>query len=604
MFLIRQDKTERKEEEKMKKAIKRFMTAALAGAMVLSMSAFPSFAVQGNDGEIVITNPDVDVTYSAYKIFDMDYTAATADDDAYYVYTIKDNSDFYQAVKEYAEQTDDETSDNDPDGLTLIKVGDAVNDVTTYNVIIDKSKFSAVSFGSSMKAVVTKEGSAVKADATENDSETAKDLTLSDSLPYGYYMVVGTTTAEGVTTAESLVSLDSTNTTAEIVEKNSTPGWHSDDPKNPDVKGKTIKITENGETKYVETADLSIGDEVTFSIQIDAKNYVGKNLVKNYIIRDNMPEGFTFEEIKSVTVTDSTSHELKTTDTTYTYTNNSFPSGDTGNNEDGSIVIPWATGSDEAGWISIYDPSAVITIEYTATLDSDAVIDGAGNVNTAAFTYEYGKTPENPNPDPDPEDPTDPSKWTNTDTAKVYTYAIAIKKINKSGTPLAGATFKLPDGLTVSHAVDDNGNQIANTYVVDKESGMDSITTAGEDASFTIIGLAAGDYELTETKAPDKYNVLTSPVKVTAQKIGETATTTSTTIYIDADGNISKTETDVAVTYENDDYAVTPYAVVNFTGTELPSTGGIGTTMFYVIGIICVAGAVVLLVTKRRMTVR
>ena len=557
----------------MKKLTKKLVTAILTGAMVFSLGAIPTFAAQGNDGQIIITNPNTEVTYSAYKIFDLDYSGTN------HAYTINSGSDFFVAVQKYANASDT----TDADGLTLTQVGSTTTQVgstTTYNVTIDDLKFSAAKFGAAMEDVVDE---TINADATENDNTTTKNLSLSNTLSYGYYLVIGT---KGET-VEALVSLDSTNKIANIVEKNDVPGWHSDEPGGG--TGKTIKTeTKNDEgesvVKYVETTDMNVGDTVTFAIKIDAKNYNGKNLITKYIIKDSLPDGFTFGEIKSVMVGDTV---LAST----AYTNNSFPTD--------SIEIPWATESDDGFWTSKYDPSTLITIEYTATLSSDAVIDGAGNVNKAVFTYEYGSTPENPTPDPDPEIPENPSQWENTDTAKVYTYAIALKKIDKNGNPLAGATFRLPTDMKVSEVADKT-----NTYVVDPEGDIESITTSGTDASFTIIGVAAGTYEFTETAAPAGYNKLTSPVPVEAKKIGETATTTNTTFYLNENGEVTDTVTDTTVTYKNDDYAVTPVAVVNFTGTELPSTGGMGTTIFYVVGAILVIGAGVILITKRRMSAR
>lgn len=547
----------------MKKLTKKLVTAILTGAMVFSLGAIPTFAAQGNDGQIIITNPNTEVTYNAYKIFDLDYSGSN------HAYTIDSGSDFFAAVQEYANASDT----TDADGLTLTQVGST----TTYNVTIDDLKFSAANFSAAMKDAVTDESTAA---ATENDSITITNLTLGTSLPYGYYLVIGT---KGET-VEALVSLDSTNPTANIVEKNDAPGWHPEDPNKPDdAKGKTIKILENGQDKYVETADMNVGDTVTFAIKIDAKNYNGKNLITKYIIKDSLPNGFTFGAITSVMVGTDT---LAST----AYIDDDFPTG--------SIEIPWATGSNDAGWTSEYDPSTVITIEYTATLNSNADIDGAGNVNKAVFTYEYGSTPENPDPDTPPTIPTDPSQWENTDTATVYTYAIALKKIDKNGKALAGATFSLPTDMKVSAVANKT-----NTYVVDPEGDIESITTSGTDASFTIIGVAAGDYEFTETAAPSGYNKLTSPVSVTAQKTGKT-TTETTTFYLDEDGEVTPTETTTKVTYTNNEYAVTPIAVVNFTGTELPSTGGMGTTIFYVVGAILVIGAGVILITKRRMSAR
>jgi LPXTG-motif cell wall-anchored protein len=114
------------------------------------------------------------------------------------------------------------------------------------------------------------------------------------------------------------------------------------------------------------------------------------------------------------------------------------------------------------------------------------------------------------------------------------------------------------------------------------------------------------EYEFIETKAPDGYNKLPESFKVTAQKTGESVTTeTVKTKYLDENGNVveEKSATTVTVTYETGDTVpVYEYKlVVNKQGTELPSTGGIGTTIFYVIGAILVLGAGILLVTRRRM---
>ena len=109
-------------------------------------------------------------------------------------------------------------------------------------------------------------------------------------------------------------------------------------------------------------------------------------------------------------------------------------------------------------------------------------------------------------------------------------------------------------------------------------------TTAGDattfespaDGGINIDGLAVGDYTLTETAAPQGYNMLDEPIEI----------------------NIAK---DGSVTTSIDSGAVSVITVVNQSGSELPSTGGIGTTIFYTIGGLLAVGAVVLLVTKKRM---
>ena len=121
--------------------------------------------------------------------------------------------------------------------------------------------------------------------------------------------------------------------------------------------------------------------------------------------------------------------------------------------------------------------------------------------------------------------------------------------------------------------------------------------TTPKSGEITIKGVATGIYKITETKAPNGYNKLTEAVEVTAVKTG--ATTTTKTVYLDEQGNPTETETEKSVTYTNTNLAASAVVVVNKTGTELPSTGGIGTTVFYVAGGVLMLAAAVLLVAKK-----
>ena len=104
---------------------------------------------------------------------------------------------------------------------------------------------------------------------------------------------------------------------------------------------------------------------------------------------------------------------------------------------------------------------------------------------------------------------------------------------------------------------------------------------------------------MTETQAPDGYNKLQGSVSITP--VANSETTTNTTIYLDANGNQTNEVTETVVNYVNNDLAATVIPVLNTTGTQLPETGGIGTTIFYLIGAILVIGAGVVFVTRRRM---
>ena len=131
--------------------------------------------------------------------------------------------------------------------------------------------------------------------------------------------------------------------------------------------------------------------------------------------------------------------------------------------------------------------------------------------------------------------------------------------------------------------------------------GLTNQITTPDSGVIVVKGVKSGRYEITEFKAPDGYNKLTAPVIVEAAKTGETST--HTIVYLDENGNITNETTNVTeVKVDIETIAATAVAVVNKAGTELPSTGGMGTTVFYVLGFALVMGAVVLLVTKKRMS--
>lgn len=383
-------------------------------------------------------------------------------------------------------------------------------------------------------------------------------------LEYGYYLVTSTLNSG------SLVAVNSTAPNAVMNDKNTkNPRWDPDDP----YGGKSI-VTDTEAGTTANTVDANIGDTVTFKLAIKTQNYDEDNhKIVNYIIKDTLPEGLTFGEITSVTV-----NETPLANTVYT-------TGEAGK----LLTVKWVDNDGN----SLYATGAKLVVTYTATLNENAVIDGNGNVNTASFTYQY----LDPDDSDDPDTPKGPDTDVDTDTATVYTYALAFKKVNESGTALSGATFKLPFKVSLVSST-------TNTYVVDK-NGSESVTT-GDDGLIIVKGVKASEgagYSITETAAPAGYNKLAGPFTVKAEKTGSSTTTTTITKYLDEDGNVTDTETtDKTVTYEAGNISVKELGVVvNKAGTTLPSTGGMGTTIFYVIGGILVIGAGVILVSKKRM---
>lgn len=373
-----------------------------------------------------------------------------------------------------------------------------------------------------------------------------------NGLAYGYYVV---TTTQG----DLAISVDSTMPNVTIVDKNSsTP------------KDLTKTATATGTDK-----SFSIGDKVTYTVRFKTSNYdgAGENAkeIVSYTIKDTLPEFLSNVTVTSIIVdndgSDTTTNDRK--DVTAQF------------DEDKKIVIDWY---DETNNKFLYDNGATITITYTAVVTEKATIDGKGNTNnvTVKWTTKGNTEPES-------------GKLENEET--IFTYAIALKKVNNEGKPLSGAVFQFPFYVEVD--ADTDGAYIyAGTTA---KEGLTNRITTPDSGVIVVKGVKSGTYEIKEITAPDGYNKLTAPVTVEAVKTGETST--HTTVYLDKDGKVVDESAKVTeVKVDIDTIAATVLVVVNKAGTELPSTGGMGTTIFYVLGSALVLGAVVLLVTKKRMS--
>ena len=366
-------------------------------------------------------------------------------------------------------------------------------------------------------------------------------------LAYGYYVV---TTTQG----NQVISVDSTMPNVTIVDKNSsTP--------------KDLIKTASGD-------NVSIGDTVTYTVSFKTSNYYGAGAeakkIVSYTIEDTLPAFLSNVTVTSIIVDkdgDSTTPGDQV-DVAAPFTNR-------------KIVIDWY---DEANNQFLYDNGATVTITYTAKVTDQAAIDGAGNANKVAVTWTT-------------EDGNQPGLGKLEDEETIFTYAIALKKVNNKGKALPGAVFEFP--FYVQPTPDANGAYIyAGTT---PEDGLINKITTPDSGVIVVKGVKSGDYEITEFTAPAGYNKLTAPVTVNATKTSSTST--HTTVYLDKDGNkVDESAKVTEVKVDIDTIAATAVVVVNKAGTELPSTGGMGTTIFYVLGSVLVIGAAVLLVTKKRMS--
>lgn len=307
------------------------------------------------------------------------------------------------------------------------------------------------------------------------------------------------------------------------------------------------KIVITGDEK-VDSNSAGIGDTVNFSITITVKD----GAPKDYVLHDKL-SGLTFNsnslEVKvgTKTLTPNTDYTLVTNPT----------DGD-------SFDVEFKDGK--------LKTNDVVVVTYSATVAANATIAGAGNKNTAHLEYN--------------------GKHSTKEETTTYVWKLNVHKYTLDSTnkevALSGAKFVLyrKDGTDKKYYAKLAGGKIDGW--VTNQSDATTLETSGE-GDILIEGLNEGTYYLEETEAPAGYNKLTEPIEV---KITATP---------DATG-VSET-----VEYRNqNDSTYTPATnaivkVLNKAGTQLPSTGGIGTTLFYVIGGVLMAVAAVLLVTKKRM---
>ena len=345
-------------------------------------------------------------------------------------------------------------------------------------------------------------------------AETAATTTVAfNNLPLGYYVVESSVGA--------LCGLTTTNPTATIQEKNGVPS----------VEKKVQEDSKVGKTDdwgISNTAD--IGQTVNFQTTITAQPGA-----QNYVLHDKMEAGLTFGGTVTVTKNgenvDATNYTLK------------IATDSSANVTDGCTFEIVFTQS----FCNTLKADEQIIVTYSATLNEKAAIAGEENKNTTKLTY--GDSSE-----------TTPSTTT-TKTFELPVFKYTTKDSKEKA--LAGAIFTLSkntDGTTPINLVE--------------TSEENATVTTPSSGKFTIKGLDADTYYLTETKQPDGYNKLSAPITVVIAENG--------TITVGSE-------------------TVDEVKVLNNTGTLLPTTGGNGTSLIYFLGAVLALVSGVVLITKQRM---
>lgn len=418
--------------------------------------------------------------------------------------------------------------------------GDQAETVTTYNVkLVGENKTAtAVALAKILSAVENKGTPAATTNTANNEGIYTLDL---DAAGAGYYLITSTLGSN------MIVDTVGAGQTLRINAKNDYPTLTK-----KVVTGTKEETVEGSEEKVIvdvkeESTTASYGETVTFAIDV----VIPASAVGEIIVHDTMDSNLTFGELLTTSgVTKRDATEAEDADKC------SF-----------EFVVPVPENNENG---------TTVTIKYTATLQTTAN-PGDAIVNKAHLTYSnYTSKP---------------------DDATVYTYSFDIVKTTSEQTgyqPLTGAQFELYDTKTAGSKInlvkiDDGTYRIATPAEAAAEGFTSAIIEAGR---VTVKGLGAGTYYLEEIKAPDGYNKLKERRDVIIANANLDATVTSEE---KTEGEGENQTTKIVYTVAGGVH------VENLTGAELPETGGIGTTIFYIVGGLLAVGAGVLLVTKKKM---
>lgn len=521
----------------MKSLMKRVFAAAAAIATVFGLAATTvATANAADNATLTVSTTDAKFagkTVNAYKMF----SATVSGDGKAVSYTLTDEwKPFFE--NSTASGLTGATNENVND-----KANDYVSKLQGEDLVAFATKASnwAQNKANNIAAGAT---ATVSADAS-NDKYTATFA----GLDYGYYVVAvpGATLANTSGQYATLVSVGRANVTADI--KGDLP-----------TVDKKVQVGSTGK----DVTDAKIGDTLTFTLTSTIPDMSAYNTY-TFNFKDTLSKGLTFGQVDSVKVGDTT----LTKGTDYT------------------VTTP--TASDNTLAVAMKDFKAKqqanagkkITVTYTATLNKDAVVGGAGNVNSATIQYSN-------NPSTDGTGESEPSK------VRVFTYGFTVDKYtggsyDDTATRLAGAEFTLApkndtDSTAISFVQVNAGNATTNAvYRVAKagETATTTTITTPANGKVDFQGLKNGEYTLTETKAPAGYNKLASAIGVRVDGQNDGTDTTNATVTITYDNN------------NGSDYDKTAskgvIPVRNKSGVVLPGTGGMGTIAFTVIGVLVIA---------------
>lgn len=527
----------------MKSLMKKVFAAAAAIATVFGLAATTVATANAADGAtLTVSTADakfVGKTVNAYKMFSATVGGEGANKAVSYTLTDTWKPFFMDST---ASGLNGATDANVND-----KANEYVSELAGDNLVAFATKAS--NWAQTQAKNITADKTATVSAGATNGNYTATFT----GLDYGYYVVAvpGATLANTSGQYATLVSVDSTNVNANI--KGSLP-----------TVDKKVQVNGNG----ADTADAKIGDTLTFTLTSTIPDMSAYDTY-TFNFKDTLSKGLTYGDITSVTVEGVDAPLVKDTD--YTVTTTPAAAGNT------LLTVGMTDFKNKQQT----NAGKKITVTYTATLNENAVVGGAGNVNSA--TIQYSNDPSGTG-----------TGESEPDKVRVFTYGFTVDKYtgdnyNDAATRLAGAEFTLTakgDTSAIKFVQVNAGSATEDAvYRVAKAgetAGTTTTITTPANGKVVFQGLKNGEYTLTETKAPAGYNKLASAIGVKVNGSNDGTDTTNATVNITYNNDNNDTTYDQTASN-----GVIP--VQNKSGAILPGTGGMGTIAFTVIGVLVIA---------------
>ena len=302
------------------------------------------------------------------------------------------------------------------------------------------------------------------------------------------------------------------------------------------------QVMEDSTNQYGDSNTADVGQTVYYRTTINV--HAG---AQNYVLHDKMSAGLTFDKVSKI---EHIIPGVSTTEVAASY----YEVVSTGLTDGCTFEVRFTQ-----EFCNHLETNDKVIVYYEAMLNRNAIVAEDGNPNEAWL--EFGE-----------------DHSTTHDTTQTYTFGIDIVKTDSQNTLINGAEFKIYDAAT-------DGNEVKVVLMDDgvtyrrARADEEGVTIVVKDGKVRVVGFDNGTYYLEETKAPDGYNKLTARQK-----------------FIIADGNLD-------AVFNGEIFSTgSGVHVVNKTGSMLPETGGMGTTLFITIGAMMVMAAGALLVTKKRMS--